>query len=140
MATFHPHRRPLRRSVPWVDRTGSCGIFKDKLVLEAGCGKGRHTLLAASWGAREVIGIDLSAAVETAFAATREMENVHIVQADIYRLPLARVFDYAFSVGVLHHLPDPRAGFQSLAAAVKEGGHVSAWVYGAENNEWITRG
>jgi len=115
-------------------------FFKDKVVLEGGCGKGRHTLLAAAWGARDVIGVDLSDAVETAFAATRHLENAHIVQADIFHLPFARAFDYAFSVGVLHHLPDPRAGFRSLATTVKPGGHLSAWVYGAENNEWITRG
>ncbi|HCX29640.1 MAG TPA: hypothetical protein DHU55_07685, partial [Blastocatellia bacterium] len=115
-------------------------FFREKVVLEGGCGKGRHTLLAAGWGAREVIGVDLSSAVETAFAATRHLENAHIVQADIYQLPFARVFDYAFSVGVLHHLPDPRSGFRSLASKVKEGGSLSAWVYGAENNEWITRG
>ena len=114
-------------------------FFHDKIVLEGGCGKGRHTQLAARWGAREIIGVDLSAAVETAFAATREMDNAHIVQADIYRLPLKRVFDYAFSVGVLHHLPEPRGGFRSLASKVKAGGHLSAWVYGAENNGWITR-
>lgn len=114
-------------------------FFRDKVVLEGGCGKGRHTQLAASWGAREVIGVDLSAAVETAFAATRSLPNAHIVQADIYHLPLARKFDYAFSVGVLHHLPDPRGGFLSLAGKVKPGGHISAWIYGAENNEWITR-
>jgi SAM-dependent methyltransferase len=113
--------------------------FKDKMVLEGGCGKGRHTQLAAQWGAREVIGVDLSGAVETAYAATRELPNAHIVQADIFNLPFARTFDYAFSVGVLHHLPDPRAGFKSLASKVKSGGHLSAWVYGAENNEWITR-
>lgn len=114
-------------------------FFRDKVVLEGGCGKGRHTTLAAHWGAREIIGIDLSAAVETAFAATRSLPNAHIVQADIYRLPLARKFDYAFSIGVLHHLPDPRGGFLSLAAKVKPGGQLSAWIYGAENNEWITR-
>ena len=114
-------------------------FFVNKVVLEGGCGKGRHTQLAASWGAREVIGIDLSEAVESAFAATREIANAHVVQADIYNLPFPRIFDYAFSVGVLHHLPDPRAGFKSLASKVKPGGHLSAWVYGAENNEWITR-
>ncbi len=114
-------------------------FFKDKVVLEGGCGKGRHTQLAAQWGARDVIGIDLSGAVEPAFAATRDLPNAHIVQADIYHLPFARVFDYAFSVGVLHHLPDPRCGFRSLASKIKTGGHISAWVYGAENNEWITR-
>jgi hypothetical protein len=40
-------------------------------------------------------------------------------------------------VGVLHHLPDPGAGFKSLVSKVKPGGHVSAWIYGAENNGWI---
>ncbi|HKU75962.1 MAG TPA: methyltransferase domain-containing protein [Pyrinomonadaceae bacterium] len=114
-------------------------FFRDKVVLEGGCGKGRHTQLAARWGARDIIGIDLSVAVETAFAATRSLPNAHIVQADIYHLPLERKFDYAFSVGVLHHLPDPRGGFVSLASKVKPGGHISAWIYGAENNEWITR-
>lgn len=114
-------------------------FFKDKLVLEAGCGKGRHTQLASRWGAKEVIGVDLSGAVETAFAATRALANVHIIQADIFHMPLRPVFDYAFAVGVLHHLPDPRQGFISLASKVIPGGHISAWVYGAENNGWITR-
>ena len=122
----------------WIGPVTS-DFFQDKIVLEGGCGKGRHTQLAAQWGARDVVGVDLSAAVETAFAATRNLPNAHIVQADIYHLPVARKFDYAFSVGVLHHLPDPRAGFRSLSSKVKPGGHISAWVYGAENNEWITR-
>ena len=113
------------------------GFFADKIVLEGGCGKGRHTSLAANWGAKEVIGIDLSSAVETAFQATKHLENVHIVQADIYKLPFKKVFDYAFSVGVLHHTPEPKKAFISLASKVKKGGAISAWVYGAENNEWI---
>ena len=121
----------------WIDPV-TPDFFRGKVVLEGGCGKGRHTQLAATWGAHDVVGIDLSEAVETAFSATRDLPNVHIVQADIFQLPFARVFDYAFSVGVLHHLPDPKRGFESLASKVKPGGHLSAWVYGAENNEWIT--
>src|SRR5687767_5939701 len=113
-------------------------FFRDKVVLEGGCGKGRHTLLAAGWGARDIIGVDLSDAVESAFAATRGSENMHIVQADLGMLPLKPVFDYAFSIGVIHHLEDPNNGFRSLASKVKPGGHFSVWVYGAENNAWIT--
>jgi uncharacterized protein YbaR (Trm112 family) len=64
--------------------------FEGKIVLEGGCGKGRHTTLAANWGAKEVIGIDLSAAVETAYHATKHLPNAHIVQADIYKLPFTR--------------------------------------------------
>ena len=114
-------------------------FFKDKIVLEGGCGKGRHTKLAAEWGAKEVVGIDLGDGVESAFALTCGLPNAHIVQCDIFRLPFKKVFDYAFSVGVLHHTPDPKKAFVSLASKVKKGGHVSAWVYGAENNEWIAK-
>jgi SAM-dependent methyltransferase len=114
-------------------------FVRDKVVLDGGCGKGRHTRLAGLWGARDVIGIDLSVAVEAAYRNTKDLPNVHIVQADIYRLPLKRSFDYAFSIGVLHHLPDPRGGFDSLIKHVKPGGAVSAWVYGRENNGWIVR-
>lgn len=112
-------------------------FVRDKTVLEGGCGKGRHTRLVAGWGARTVIGVDLSAAVDAAFENTRDLSNVHIIQADIYRLPLRPAFDYAFSVGVLHHLPDPRRGFLSLASKLRLGGSISAWVYGRENNGWI---
>ena len=114
-------------------------FFEGKIVLEGGCGKGRHTKLAADWGAKEVIGIDLGDGVESAFQLTRDLPNAHIIQCDIFKLPLKRAFDYAFSVGVLHHTPDPKKAFLSLASKVKKGGNVSAWVYGAENNEWITK-
>lgn len=114
-------------------------FFKDKIVLEAGCGKGRHTKLAAEWGAKEIVGVDLGAGVESAFGLTRNLPTAHIVQADIFKSPFKPTFDYAFSVGVLHHTPDPKKSFVSLAGKVKSGGSLSAWVYGAENNGWITR-
>ncbi len=114
-------------------------FFAGKIVLEGGCGKGRHTLLAARWGAKEVVGVDLSAAVDSAYEATKHLPNAHIVQADIFKLPLKRRFDYAFSVGVLHHTPDPRKAFESLSKKVVKGGHLSAWVYGRENNDWIIK-
>ena len=112
-------------------------FVRGKAVLEGGCGKGRHTRLVAEWGARDVIGVDLSVAVEAAYRNTRDLPNAHIIQADIYRLPLKPMFDYAFSVGVLHHLPDPRAGFAALVKRLRAGGAISAWVYGRENNGWI---
>lgn len=132
----HVEAHHSRQFLDWIAPV-TPDFFKGKVVLEGGCGKGRHTRLVGEWGAAEVIGIDLSVAVEAAFRNTRDLANVHIIQADIYRLPLKRNFDYAFSVGVLHHLPDPRGGFLSLAGRVKPGGAISAWVYGRENNGWI---
>lgn len=112
-------------------------FVRGKAVIEGGCGKGRHTRLIGEWGAEVIIGVDLSIAVEAAYRNTRDLPNVHIIQADIYQLPLKKIFDYAFSVGVLHHLPNPRAGFASLVKQIRPGGAISAWVYGLENNGWI---
>lgn len=112
-------------------------FFRDRVVLEGGCGKGRHTVLAAEFGARAIVAVDLSDAVDAAFANTRHLPNVHIVQADLNRPPVRPVFDYAFSIGVLHHLPEPERGFRALVGCLRDGGVISAWVYGRENNGWI---
>ncbi len=112
-------------------------FFQGKAVLEGGCGKGRHTAVVAGFGARDVIALDLSDAVDAAFANTRQLPNAHIVQADMTRPPVKPVFDHAFSIGVLHHLPEPEKGFQALVSRLNAGGVVSAWVYGREGNGWI---
>jgi SAM-dependent methyltransferase len=113
--------------------------FEDRIVLDAGCGKGRHIFLSAQFKARTVVGVDLSNAVEAAYRNTRALPNVHVVQADIGNLPFARPFDLAYSIGVLHHLPVPKQGFVSLAGHVRPGGRIVAWVYGKEGNLWIEK-
>lgn len=112
-------------------------FFANKVVLDAGCGMGRFSAEAAKCGAKDVIAIDLSDAVESAYAFTKGMPNVHVVQCDIYSLPLAPAIDFAFSIGVLHHLPDPKAGFLNIARYLSPKGSIFAWVYGRENNGWI---
>jgi SAM-dependent methyltransferase len=122
----------------WIHPIGP-EFFRDKAVLDAGCGIGRHTYYAAGYGARDVVAMDLSAAVETAYANTGSMTNVHVVQGDINRPPFKRSdaggpFDFVYSIGVLHHMPDPEAGFRSLVTLLRPGGAIFAWVYGRENN------
>jgi len=112
-------------------------FFRDKVILDAGCGKGRHVYLASHFGARTVVGIDASKAIEVAYANTRDLPNVHLIQADIYHPPLRRAFDYIYSIGVLHHLSKPEGGFKALSGLLKAGGTMSVWVYGREGNEWI---
>jgi SAM-dependent methyltransferase len=113
--------------------------FAGQLIFEGGCGKGRHTAIVAEIGAKAVVSVDLGESAFVAFAHTRKFANVHIVIGDLLNPPVRPMFDLAFSVGVLHHLPDPAAGFASLASRVREGGRVAFWVYGQEGNEWITR-
>jgi SAM-dependent methyltransferase len=113
--------------------------FKDQLVFEGGCGKGRHTAIVAACAAKAIVSLDLGESAFVAFAHTRQFPNAHVIIGDLLNPPVRPLFDLAFSVGVLHHLPDPAAGFASLASRAREGGRVAFWVYGLEGNEWITR-
>src|SRR5438552_10498696 len=113
--------------------------FKDQLVFEGGCGKGRHTAIVAGHGAKAIVSLDLGESAFVAFAHTRKFPNAHVVIGDLLHPPVRPVFDLAFSVGVLHHLPDPATGAAAVASVVRDRGRVVYWVYGRENNEWITR-
>ena len=109
-------------------------FFEGKLVLDAGCGVGRHLFHATKFGA-ETIGIDLSESVDVAYANTKSLAKAHLLQADIYHLPFREnQFDYVYCIGVLHHLPKPQQGFNGLIKVLKSQGTISAWVYGREGN------
>ena len=115
-------------------------FFPGKLGLDMGCGFGRHLYWSGTYGA-EMVGVDLSRAVCAAYRNTRHLPNVQVVQGDIFNLPFKdESFDFAYSIGVLHHLPDPRLGFSKMARKVRPGGTVFAWVYGVRRGpvEWLS--
>lgn len=100
------------------------------LVLDAGCGTGRHTFHMARSGAREVVAMDFSQAIEVAAYNNRANPNTHFVQADIYHPPfLPGSFDLVYSLGVLHHLPDPEKGFRTLLPLLRAGGFLNIYLY-----------
>jgi SAM-dependent methyltransferase len=101
-----------------------------QLILDIGCGPGRFIETARSKGAK-VIGIDYSTAVEAAARNFSDDPNVCICQADALKLPLpADSVDGAYSIGVLHHTPDPRQGVHEAARVVRPGGWFALSVYG----------
>jgi SAM-dependent methyltransferase len=94
--------------------------------------------LASAFGAKEVIGLDLGPAVDAAAQNTADLDNVHVVQGDLTRPPFrAESVDLIYSIGVLHHLPDPHAGFRALLPLVRPGGAIFVWVYGFEGNRFV---
>ena len=116
--------------------------LRGKLVLDAGVGAGRYTDVVSRWGA-DVVGVDLSYAVEASQRNFADRSNVFIAQADIGALPFRPCsFDAIFSIGVLHHTPDTRAYFLKLVSLLKPGGTIAIWVYPREGdyivrNTWI---
>lgn len=99
-------------------------------VLDVGCGMGRFADVVSRWGGN-VVGIDLSLAVEAAHANLGGRENVRILQADLFHLPFRLgTFDVVYSLGVLHHTPDCEKAFRQLVPFVRPGGRLCLWVYG----------
>lgn len=116
-------------------------FLEGKVVLDAGCGMGRFSLVSSKFGAKMVLAIDASDAVEAARDNAPGFPNIHVIQADIHHLPLRRgrdaQIDFVFSIGVLHHLDDPQAGFNALIWNLRRDGTIFVWVYGRENNGWL---
>jgi SAM-dependent methyltransferase/uncharacterized protein YbaR (Trm112 family) len=108
--------------------------LKGKMTLDIGCGSGRFTKWAALSDTKVSFGTDLGETVEVAYEMTKGLPNVCIVQADIYAMPFERVFDIAYSIGVLHHLPQPQEGFSRLPKVLKKGGRMLIWVYNRRGN------
>ncbi len=115
---------------------------RGKLVLDAGVGAGRFTDVLNKWGAN-VVGVDLSFAVEASHKNFENDPNVMIAQADIGNLPFkAGTFDYIVSIGVLHHTPSTQEYFSRLVHLLKPGGEICIWVYPSQGdyvkrNAWI---
>lgn len=107
-------------------------------VLEAGCGMGKYVRVVSDLRAGLVVGLDASDAVERACAVTERRPNVLVVQGDIFHPPLRGGFDFAYSVGVLHHTPDPRRAFSRVASLVRPGGELAVWLY-PRSREFVPR-
>lgn len=115
-------------------------FFRDKVILDAGCGIGIPSYCLSRMGARRIHAADVSPAVEHAQRNNRESGLVEVVQADIYRMPYrAEYFDVVVCVAVLQHLPDHGAALDALLRVLKPGGTLILWVYGREGNELVGR-
>jgi ubiquinone/menaquinone biosynthesis C-methylase UbiE len=116
----------------FIQKTGMAQVHVlHKVVLDAGCGTGRFSEVVASFGAKSVIAVDLSRAVFHAAKLGQEWRGEHtFIQASLESLPLPDAsVDVAFSIGVLHHTPEPAKAVREIARVLKPGGTFAGWVY-----------
>jgi len=102
-----------------------------KRILDAGTGLGREAIdFCEACSGGEVFGVDLSEAVDAAYVNTRKYSNIHIIQADLMKLPFRkRIFDFIFSEGVLHHTFDTEKAFQTLLKFLAPEGEIAIYIY-----------
>jgi uncharacterized protein YbaR (Trm112 family) len=103
--------------------------LKGKWVLDAGCGAGRFLDVAAGTEG-QIVGIDISSAIDAAQANLEGRDNVHFVQASIYELPFREgTFDFCYCIGVIQHTPEPEKSLQALGRMVKLNGEITVTIY-----------
>lgn len=120
------------------------GSLRGKIVLDAGCGYGRHMSILSKH-AKEIVGVDLGEGVNSAQELLGKRKNVHLIQGDLLNLPFRKgAFDFIYSWGVIHHTPHPKKTFENIAQYVKPKGGFSVKIYsrrhpGAEFLEYFFR-
>ena len=113
----------------WPETGWTKESLKGKWILDAGCGAGRF-LDVSSRADADVVGIDISSAIDAAKENLEGRENVHFVQASIYELPFREAtFDHVYCIGVIQHTPDRDQSLRSIAEMVKPEGRLAVTIY-----------
>ncbi|MFN7948467.1 MAG: class I SAM-dependent methyltransferase [Blastocatellia bacterium] len=114
---------------PW-DR-----LTRHSVGFDLGCGSGRWARVAAP-RIGHLYCIDAS---EAALAIARKnlagRENCSFVHASVDHLPFDDgTFDFGYSLGVLHHVPDTLAGIRACVRKLKPGAPLLLYIYYAFDN------
>jgi malonyl-CoA O-methyltransferase len=105
------------------------GNVARKLVLDVGCGTGRHTAWLARAGAR-VVGVEPNPEMAEVARAKCAGLEVELKVGDLARLPVdAGAFDLVVCALVLEHVADLAGAIRELARPLAPGGALVVSVY-----------
>lgn len=106
-------------------------ILNDKNIgVDIGCGSGRWAKIVAP-KVKKLYCVDASEeALEIAKKNLSHQKNVDFINASVDQIPIDdESMDFAYSLGVLHHIPDTFAGIQSCVKKLKIGAPFLVYLY-----------
>ncbi len=112
--------------------------FKNKIVLDVGCGSGRSCVLASFLGAKKVYGIDSSKInIDYNKKKFKKFSNIKFLFGDNVDLKIKKNFsDITISWGVIHHTTDMFKSLDQVIRVTKKGGKILLFVYGEHGMRW----
>lgn len=130
----------LANNWQWFDPSHSSRMFwpdreyrHDLQLLVAGCGTNQAAVFAYTNPGARVVAIDVSS---SSLGHHQFLKNKYgLSNLELHQLPIEEVsrlesdFDLIVSTGVLHHLLDPKIGFQALAACLRKEGVLAVMLY-----------
>lgn len=135
----NPKRHTKEQFIKWIYPLTEQD-FRGKTVLEVGCGNGGNCLRMLMAGAKKVIGIDYDQrTVKVAEKNLKNFKNKEVKFESAYDMKYEDEFDIVLSIGVIHHLENPKAAIMNMVRAAKPDGKVLIWVYGYDGNKWIVK-
>jgi SAM-dependent methyltransferase len=117
------------RIFPWEK------LPQDATGIDIGCGSGRWAAVLAPRVHHLIVADASTDALEVARHNLSDLPNVQFELASVDDLPLeAGSLDFAYSLGVLHHVPDTAEAIRSVASKLKPGAPFLVYLYYAFDN------
>ena len=104
---------------------------REARIIDIGCGSGRFIkYIRERYEHQLIVGIDPSSAILAADSLLGTDEKVILVQAAADNIPYPEnYFDFAYSLGVLHHIPDTQKALNDSVKILKPGGYFLLYLY-----------
>lgn len=120
---------------PWPE------ISSSATGVDVGCGSGRWAALVAPRVGHLHLVEPSGDALSVAKMNLADHGNVSFYQTSVDALPFAEgTLDFAYALGVLHHVPDTRAAVKSVARVLKPGAPFLVYLYYAfDQRPWWFR-
>lgn len=109
--------------------------FAGTRVADVGSGAGRIVRMLLAAGAAHVVAVEPSEGVAVLRRNVAEFgERVEVLHTPGERLPAGRDLDFVTVIGVIPFVPEPEPLLRAAHAALRPGGRVVVWAYGADGN------
>lgn len=117
------YNSPLQEMEELLSECFQKETIKDKIILDAGCGIGLASIIFSRWGARKVIGLDISQeSLNKAKQLKKEyqIDNIEFLRGDIAQLNFPdNCFDFVFSRGVSPYFPALKVYLNEMTRVAK---------------------